>query len=94
MRTGIYLVVDNQVKAKEAADRYFLSSPSDIEAAWNLAAYAIYYEDHSLLLRALKILSSDHAVEFEDLRTIEGYEVFVRSPEYQQWVQFQNQLQL
>ena len=94
MRTGIYLVVDNQVKAKEAADRYFQNSPSDIEAAWNLADYAIYYEDHSLLLRALKILSSDHAVEFEDLRTIEGYEVFVRSPEYQQWVQFQNQLQL
>jgi len=36
----------------------------------------------------------DHAVEFEDLSTIEGYEAFVRSPEYQQWLQFQNQLQL
>ena len=85
---------ENQVKAKEAADRYIQNSPSDIEAAWNLADYAIYFEDHPLLLNALKTLASDHAVEFEDLSTIEGYEAFVRSPEYQQWLQFQNQLQL
>ena len=76
------------------AERYIQSSPSDIEAAWNLADYAIYFEDHPLLLHALKTLASDHAVEFEDLSTIEAYEAFVRSPEYQQWLQFQNQLQL
>ena len=93
-RTGIYMAGENQVKAKEAADRYIQNSPSDIEAAWNLADYAIYFEDHPLLLNALKTLASDHAVEFEDLSTIEGYEAFVRSPEYQQWLQFQNQLQL
>ncbi|MCH2610094.1 MAG: hypothetical protein MK006_03395 [Pirellulales bacterium] len=94
MRTGIYMIGDNQVKAKEAAERYIQSTPSDIEAAWNLADYAIYFEDHPLLLHALKTLASDHAVEFEDLSTIEAYEAFVRSPEYQQWLQFHNQLQL
>ena len=44
--------------------------------------------------QAVQKQPQDHAVEFEDLNTIEGYEAFVRSPEYQQWLQFQNQLQL
>lgn len=92
MRTAIYMVDNDQVKAKEFADRYLENAPASIDAVWNLADYALYFEDHPLLLKALKILSTDFAIEFEDLRTIEGYEAFTRSPEFQQWLQFQQQI--
>ena len=85
------------LKSADGSD-YSDQSMPDGMAQQNSAAVseadAIYFEDHPLLLNALKTLASDHAVEFEELSTIEVYEAFVRSPEYQQWLQFQNQLQL
>ena len=76
------------------SDKYMPDGMAQQNSTVVSEADAIYFKDHPLLLNVLKTLASDHAVEFEDLSTIEGYEAFVRSPEYQQWLQFQNQLQL
>ena len=46
---------------------------------------ALILEDHAETLKQLRVLRDDYGYEFNDLSTIEGFEKFQQSPEYQQW---------
>ncbi len=72
-------------KAKEIADSVDAESVGLADAHDYVMTIAINAEDHAETLKQLRILRDDYGYQFLDLQGVEGYEAFVKSPEFKQW---------
>lgn len=86
------MILEGRVDDAEAAMTE-LAKTDDVdlagEATMAILSCALVKQDHDQTLEVLHVLRDTYGYQFLDLTTVEEYANFVRTPQYQQWLQSQ-----
>ena len=78
-------------EAREAGNAAIQAEPDMIQAHWEVIAIALQMKDFTEVSRLLDRVATNFEVEFEDLTQISDYAEYVKSPEYQKWLESHEQ---
>jgi hypothetical protein len=87
LRANVHLMKKDLAGAEEVARLAAKAEPELIEPWWLLVSISLARKGHAETLRLLLHLEREFDLEFKDLTRAEGYEHFVRSPEYRTWLE-------
>ncbi|MBN2023758.1 MAG: hypothetical protein JW809_13305 [Pirellulales bacterium] len=87
LRANSYIEEDKHDAAKKHASRALTDTDIATDACWILVTLALVQRDHDETTRLLNLLERDYGVETEDLTTIPEYAEYVKSPQYQKWLE-------
>jgi len=86
MRGTITMTAGKPAEAKAFAQSALKREPGLYAASDLLLSLAVQQKDHAETARLLTVFEKEHGLDFGDLNAAEGYEAFVQSPEYKQWL--------
>jgi hypothetical protein len=86
IRGTITMTAGKPAEAKAFAQSALKREPGLYAARDMLLSLAVQEKDHAETARLLTLFEKEHGLDFDDLKAAEGYEAFVQSQEYQQWL--------
>jgi predicted Zn-dependent protease len=86
IRGTITMTAGKPAEAKAFAQSALKREPGLYAARDLLLSLAVQEKDHAETARLLTLFEKEHGLDFDDLKAAEGYEAFVQSQEYQQWL--------
>lgn len=89
LRAGALSAAKRFDEAMAAGKAAIEAEPDMIQAYWEVIAVALQKKDFAEVSRWLDQVAADFEVEFEDLKQIPEYAEYVKSPEYQKWLESQ-----
>ncbi|MGE0606538.1 MAG: tetratricopeptide repeat protein [Pirellulales bacterium] len=87
LRANLYSSEGQLEKARRAISRAIEQESDIISYHWILITIQLQESDFEGVLESLKFIDSNFAVELEDLTTVPEYAEFVKSPQYQSWLE-------
>ncbi len=89
MRAGIHVEMQDYAKAKQLVRQALDTDGTLVDAYWTLASISMLEKDFAETTRLLKTLADRFEIEMADLTTLPDYAEYVKSPHYQQWLDWQ-----
>jgi len=86
LRGSLLFAQDKLDGAKALARIAIEEEPTLEDAYWLLVNISLQQEDFTATVELLNTLERELEIEFEDLTTVEGYEEFVKSKQYRDWL--------
>ncbi len=87
MRANIYVERKDLANARRLAEQTIEEAPDIVDGYWVLINVTLAERNFGDTAKWLTKIGEEFAIEFEDLTTIPEYAEFVKSPEYQKWMQ-------
>lgn len=85
MRCAVYVETGDLATARKCADKSATADPKLFEAQDALLTVAIKQKDHPTTVKQLDLMERDFGLKWKDLRTVDMFADFVKSPQYQDW---------
>jgi tetratricopeptide (TPR) repeat protein len=89
LRAGTLALANRLEEALEAGKAAIEAEPNMIQAYWKTLEVALQLKDFKEVTRLLDQLAANFEIEFEDLTQIPEYAEYVKSAEYQKWLESQ-----
>jgi tetratricopeptide (TPR) repeat protein len=88
LRSNVLMSGGQLEEAFEHARRALERDPRlDYEAQWQFLTLGLAMDRHARTYRALLVLETEHGIEWQDLRAVEGYESFLASEAGKRWIE-------